>query len=653
MCGICGIIVTDPSALAPEELRPLVERMTRALSHRGPDDEGITLLADPPFSPGQPAVALGHRRLSIIDLQGGHQPLANEDESVWTAYNGEVYNFPELRSELAAAGHTFATRSDTECLVHLYEDRGTELVQSLRGMYAFAVWDERERLLLLARDRLGQKPLYFMHDRRRGIFAFASELKALLEIPGFDRTVSPDAIDNYLTLQYVPHPMSIFRAVRKLPPAHWLTFRPETGRIAIVRYWRPSFQADEAASPSRLREELREELTEATRLRLISDVPLGAFLSGGVDSSITVALMSRLAGDAVRTFSVGFDHPKYDETRYARLVARHCRTDHTEETVRPSALEVLPKLVWHYDEPFGDSSAIPTYYVSQMASKHVKVVLTGDAGDECFAGYPRYVAALLGMMFDDLPPSLRWVASPGLWSRLPVSTESKTFRRRLRRFMLDLDRTPEDRYLAWISMISDGIKDALCTGGFRGATGRRRPAHFIRGYYDELPQGDFVQRTTYVDLMTYLPCDLLTKVDIASMAHGLEARSPFLDHKVVELAWRIPRSCKLRLGALGPQSKAILKETFADLLPRPILTRPKMGFGVPISAWFRGELSGLVRDVLLARPSLERGYFEPDQVRRLIEEHTRGAADHGTALWLLLMLELWHLRFIDGEDVAL
>jgi len=653
MCGICGIILTGCEVVGLDSLPSLLERMTGTLAHRGPDDQGTRVFADAPPSPSSPAAALGHRRLSIIDLATGHQPMSNEDGSVWTVFNGEVYNFPDLRRDLIGAGHTMATRTDTECILHLYEDRGEELVEALRGMFAFAVWDKRRLLLTLARDRLGQKPLYYLHDPGRGLFAFASELKALCEIPGFDRSVSTEAIDHYLTYQYVPHPMCIFRSVRKLPPAHTLVYDPARGTVRLRRYWRPEFVPDLGAAPEKLREALRAELAEATRMRLISDVPLGAFLSGGLDSSITVALMAQASSRPVRTFSIGFEEARYDETRFARMVAEHCRTEHTEETVRPQALEVLPKLVWHYDEPFGDSSAIPTYYVSQMARRHVTVVLTGDAGDECFAGYPRYAAALLGGLYDRLPRPLRALAGMRLWNRMPVSLEAKTLRRRLRRFLGGMNLPPQERYLSWITIFGDALKAGLCTDGFRDSSRDGWPADFLDSYYREVPGGDFVHRTTYVDLMTYLPCDLLTKVDIASMAHGLEARSPFLDHKVVELAGRIPMRQKLRLTPRGVVGKLILKETFGPMLPAAILRRRKMGFGVPIAAWLRGELKGLVQDVLLSRASLERGYFVPQEVRRMVDEHTGGLQDHGYRLWYLLMLELWHRRFVDGCEAVL
>jgi asparagine synthase (glutamine-hydrolysing) len=520
-------------------------------------------------------------------------------------------------------------------------------------MFAFALWDARRGMLTLVRDRLGQKPLFYCHDAGRGLFAFASELKALLEVPGFRREVDPQALGDYLTFQYVPHPRCIFRSARKLSPAHRLCFDSASGRIEQSRYWRPDFVAQEGASPRRLREELHAELKEATRLRLISDVPLGAFLSGGIDSSITVALMSEVMDRPVRTFSIGFETARFDESEEAALVARHCGTRHTCETLRPRAMEVLPELLWHYDEPFADSSAIPTYYVSRLARRHVKVVLTGDAGDECFAGYPRYAAVRIGQVFDRLPGPLRRLAHPRLWGRLPTSVEAKTPLRRLRRLMIALAHSPQRRYLDWISIFGGGQKSRLLTPGFRERIECGAPADLLGSYYAETPQEDFLQRTTYVDLMTYLPCDLLTKVDIASMAHGLEARSPFLDHRVVELAGRIPIRQKLRLTRRGLEGKLILKETFGSMLPRPIIERRKMGFGVPIGEWFRGELSGLVRDMLLVPRSLDRGYFEPDAVRRLVEDHIEARTDHGYRLWSLLMLELWHRRFVDEAEVGL
>ena len=627
--------------------------MCGALAHRGPDDTGIEVIGGNERGRSGPIAVLGHRRLSIIDLEGGHQPLSNEDASIWTVYNGEIYNFERFRHELIRREHELRTKCDTECLVHLYEERGGGLVNELRGMFAYGIWDDPQKILTLARDRLGQKPLFYSYDQQKGLFAFASELKALIEMPGFRRDVSRQALSDFLTFQYVPHPQCIFAAARKLPPAHILKFDAETGRLDLQRYWRPRFVPDHSIPRRERREQLFNELETATRLRLMSDVPLGAFLSGGVDSSIVVALMSRLIDQPVRTFSIGFENPRFDESAPARRVARHCGTRHRMETVRPRALDLLPELVWHYDEPFGDSSAIPTYYVSQLAREDVKVVLTGDAGDECFAGYPRYAAARIGQLFDQLPDSLRRIARASLWENLPTSVQAKTPLRRLKKLLLALSRAPQNRYLNWVSIFDRSRKTKLFTPELCAAIDQDAPEAFLSQYYGELDDEDFVHSTTYVDLMTYLPCDLLTKVDIASMAHGLEARSPFLDHRVIELAGQIPIRQKLRMTERGIEGKMILKETFGHLLPRPIVKRPKMGFGVPIGDWFRGELHDFARDILLARRCLERGYFREAGLRGLIDEHVAEQADHGYRLWSLLMLELWHRRFVDDRETGL
>ena len=635
MCGICGVVCGDDSVTVEQ---PLLERMCSVLAHRGPDDHGWFLRR---YKNGTNAllVGLGHTRLSIIDLDTGQPPMSNEDGTVWIAFNGEIYNFQSLRPPLESKGHKFRTCSDTEVIVHAYEEWGTECVERFRGLFAFALWVERERRLLLARDRLGQKPLYYWHDGHR--FAFGSELKALLQVPGVPRRVDPRALYSYLTYQYVPHPLSMFAGIRKLPPAHSLVW--QDGRIEERRYWLPDFALERQRSAEAWCAELRERLKEATRLRLISDVPLGAFLSGGIDSSITVGLMSQIAGPGVKTFSIRFEEKKYDESDYAREVAEHFHTDHREMTVRPNAVDIIPKLVWHYDEPFSDSSAIPTYYVSQMTREHVKVALTGDAGDECFAGYPRYRAVKLGHYFDRLPEPVRWLAAHRLWQKLPASVEQKTVRRRLKRLCQALAMPPRERYLEWIAIFNDDRKLALCSKELLDQV-RETPSLWALGrYYDLCASRDAVGQTTFVDLLSYLPDDLMTKVDIASMAHGLETRSPFLDHEVVEFAATMPTSLKLR----GLTSKYVLKQAFKDLLPAHILRRRKMGFGVPVAEWFRGELKDYVRDVLLCERSLGRGYFRRDAVQRLVAEHTTRQFDHGYRLWSLLMFELWHRRFID------
>jgi asparagine synthase (glutamine-hydrolysing) len=631
MCGICGVVIGDRSgAVDPAVLR----RMTETLRHRGPDDEGHWL-AEPTRH-----VGLGFRRLSIIDLAGGHQPMSNEDGTVWIVFNGEIYNFQDLRPGLEARGHVFRTRCDTEAIIHLYEEKGERVVDDLRGMFAFAIWDDRKQQLLLARDRLGKKPLsYWLKD---GTLVFGSELKAILAWPGVPREVDPVALHHYLTYQYVPHPRTMFAGIAKLPPGHTAVF--QDGRLTLRRYWAPDYSLQEERPEAEWCERIRHELTEATRIRLMSDVPLGAFLSGGIDSSITVALMSTLSGDPVKTFSIGFEERAFDETSYARLVARRYHTDHHEFIVRPDCLEVLPKLIWYYDEPFADSSAIPTYYVSQMTRQYVTVALSGDAGDECFAGYPRYRAVKLATRFDRLPGAVRGVAGWRVWQRMPASVQQKTWRRRFKKLLLALNQPPEARYLKWISIFDDVAKAALYAPEFARRVEPHPSAEFILAEYAKVPRLDFVGRTTFVDLMTYLPCDILAKVDIASMANSLECRSPFLDHHVVGLAGRIPTRLKLR----GMETKYILKKAFADLLPRPILTRPKMGFGVPIAEWFRGELAGFLRETLLSQRALGRGYFLPAEVRRYVDEHISRVFDHGYRLWALLVLELWHQRFIDG-----
>lgn len=647
MCGICGIVAAG-GRLGVDE--PLVRRMARCLAHRGPDAEGCVVLREPGADPSV-TVGLGHRRLSIIDLSGGAQPMATPDESLWIVYNGECYNFRDLARSLAARGHVFRTHSDTEVLLHLYREYGPEMVEHIRGMFAFALWDRAARTLFLARDRLGQKPLYYWCDPAAGVFAFASEIKSLLEIPGLPRDVSPEAIHDYLTFYYVPHPHSIFKAVSKLPPAHTLLWRD--GRTTTRRYWRPEYRPDESARPADLAEQVRETLTEATRIRLISDVPLGAFLSGGMDSSIVVALMSKLTNAPVKTFSIGFEERQYDESEFARMVARHCGTEHYEEIVRPSAVEILPKLVWHYDEPFADSSAVNCYYVSRHARRHVTVVLTGDAGDETFAGYPRYGALMASLWLDRLGGPLRALFSERLLAGLPASNEPKDLSNRLRRFALGLRLSLLDRYMQWTQIFSHADKLALYTPDFGAPLRGVQSSDFLRGYYDECPHGGFVHRTTYVDLMTYLPCDILAKVDIAAMANSIEPRSPFLDHKLVELAGTIPIGQKLRLTPRGFDHKRLLKRVFAPDLPAPVLHRRKMGFGVPITRWLRTDLRDFAWSVLTDPRTRARGYFDPGRVEAMLRDHTDDRADHGYRLWVLLILELWHRRFIDGEEVSL
>lgn len=660
MCGIAGAAWT--AGALPLDLAVL-ERMTTVLSHRGPDDAGYyhsvaatnrawrllpPALPTAPVnaSPNAPGAALGHRRLSIIDLAGGHQPLSNEDGTVWITFNGEIYNYRELQSELERQGHHFRTSSDTETIVHLYEQHGTKCVERLRGMFSFAIWDDRQNQLFLARDRLGKKPLVYRleHDR----LYFASELKALLQVPDVPRELNLVAVNDYLTYQYVPYPHSILNGFNKLPPAHWALYG--AGKFETNRYWAPAFAVSansqavsQPMSESQARQQLRETLTEAVRLRMRSDVPLGAFLSGGVDSTIVAGLMQQLSDRPVKTFSIGFPVKAFDERSFARLAAEHLKTEHHEQVVDPSALKILPRLIEQYDEPFADSSAIPMMYLAEMARQHVTVALSGDGGDELFAGYERYRAVELAQAFDRLPRLLQRLVAAPLWQRLPASTRQKSSRRRLKRLLSALAYPPERRYLKWISIFDDDRLPKLLSPEFQSALANADPAEFILNAYHECPVRDFVTRTTCTDILTYLPCDILNKVDIASMTHGLEVRCPLLDHQVVDLAAAMPMSWKMKRG----RGKRILTETFAGLLPPPIQRRRKMGFGVPLDHWFRGELQPFLKEVLLDRRTLDRGLFRPQAVERLVEEHVTSRWDHSYRLWALLVFELWQQRYLD------
>ncbi|MFH1268300.1 MAG: asparagine synthase (glutamine-hydrolyzing), partial [Planctomycetota bacterium] len=568
MCGITGAVWTAPEkAIDQDALR----RMVEVLRHRGPDDEGF-YASEFQVRPGYglvPGVALGHRRLSIIDLAGGAQPMSNEDGSVWVVFNGEIYNYRDRRRRLEGTGHRFRTQSDTETIVHLYEDEGPGFLAHLNGMFALAIWDANRQQLLLARDRLGQKPLVYRLEPQR--LLFASELKSLLEVADVPRRLDPQALDAYLTYQYVPHPQTIFEGTAKLPPGHYGVWRE--GRFDVKPYWQPDFNVEEDRPAGEYAEQLRELLTSAVELRLQSEVPLGAFLSGGIDSTIIVGLMRKLARGPVRTFSIGFPVKEYDETRYARLAAERFGTDHEEFVVEPNAVEILPKLVWHYDEPFADSSAIPTWYVSELTRKHVTVALSGDGGDELFAGYPRYRAVWLASWFDRLPASLRRAVAGRYWQWLPASPRQKSFRRQLKRLMEVLDQPPGPRYLGWIAIFNEARRAELYEDGFLASLPDVDPRVFLDAARARSCDRDPVTSISLTDLVTYLPCDLMTKVDVASMAHGLECRQPFLDYRVVELAARMPLARKFSRG----HGKRILLETFSDLLPKPIRRRPKMG----------------------------------------------------------------------------
>ena len=634
MCGICGAAWSDPSRALPE--RDLAAMVAR-LEHRGPDDLG-TYRDD--------RAALGFRRLAIVDLAGGHQPLANETGTVWTVFNGEIYNFPALRHRLEARGHSLRSSGDTEVLVHLYEDEGPGFVRLLRGMFALAVWDVEARTLVLARDRLGQKPLVYRVDRDR--ITFASEMKALLALPESQvpHAVDPLAVDRYLTYGYVPHPGTILEGVHKLPPAHYAVWK--AGRLTLERYWEPDWNAEVSRPPGEDVEALRETLSDAVREQMVSDVPLGAFLSGGIDSTIIVGLMQKFSSDPVKTFSIGFDDPAFDESAYAEMAANHLGTEHHAFRVRPEAWGTIPALAKQFDEPFADSSALPTWFVSEETRKHVTVALTGDAGDELFAGYDRYRAVALAARLDRLPIGARGLLAGPVARAIPAASRAKTRLRKVRRLLEGIAEAPSARYLRWMTAFDEPSRLALYTDAFvdrLAKAGGSDPAVLLNDALEVASGRDPVTAATVADLLMYLPNDLLAKVDLASMAHSLECRGPFLDHRVVEMALAMPMARKLRLR--GGRSKVVLKEAFADLLPPAIRTRAKMGFGVPLDRWFRGELNAELRAVLLDPVSLGRGMFRAEGVERLIAEHESGKKDHAYRLWALLMLELWHRTYLD------
>lgn len=637
MCGIAGGIWNDPKLALDAEV---VRGMTEAVAHRGPDDDGhfeSEYCVRPPYE-SLPGVALGARRLSIIDVEGGHQPIGNEDGTVWVVLNGEIYNFRELRQRLEGSGHKFRTNCDTEVLVHLYEDEGAEFARHLVGMFAIAIWDEPRRRLVLARDRLGQKPLVYRHEPDR--LLFASEIKSLLKVPGVPRRVDPSAVDEYLTYQYVPHPNTIFAGIHKLPPAHVGIYCD--GRFAVEPYWNPGWQREVDLPEAEYAERLRAELTRAVELRLQSDVPLGAFLSGGLDSSLIVALMQQLSGDRVKTFSIGFPVAEYDETVYARRVADHLRTDHRVFRVEPNAVDMLPKLVRHFDEPFGDSSALPTWCVAEHARQQVTVALTGDGGDELFAGYPRYRALRLAAAFDRMPGMLRSAAGAAFWQKLPGGRRRSALRR-IKRFVKPLQLPAARRYLEWIAIFDEAARAALYSDSFLERLPDDDPYLFLDGAWRRAAPRDAIAAAAAADLQTYLPCDLMAKVDTTSMAHSLECRQPYLDHRVVELANAMPTRMKYRCG----RGKRILRKAFGDLLPAEIFRRKKMGFGVPLDRWLRHELKDMIHEVLLSERALARGYFRPEAVRGLLNEHCAKRRDHADRLWALLVLELWHREWVD------
>jgi asparagine synthase (glutamine-hydrolysing) len=627
MCGIAGQVRADGSRVEPA----LVERMCRALEYRGPDSRGTHC---------ENHVGLGIQRLRIIDLDTGDQPIFNEDRSVAVVLNGEIYNYRELRQELQERGHRLATKGDTEVIVHLYEERGPACVGALKGMFAFALWDQNRKRLLLARDRVGKKPLYYSSDSKR--LSFASELTAILQDETIARDIDPTALDEYFAYRCVPPPRTAFRNVQALPPAHTLVY--ESGSITTHRYWRLQFDRETAPDdPGELSSEIRSQFTEAVRRRLISDVPLGAFLSGGIDSAATVAAMAEASSSPVKTFSIGFEGSPDSELPLARVTAERFSTEHHEMVVKPDALEIIPEIVRHYGQPFADNSAVPSFYVARMARQHVTVALNGDGGDESFAGYNHYVGALLQARAARLPRPLRRAISAlgRLAPRRPSSSHPFSRARRLsQRVMLD----DGPRYADALSVFTYADRDELYTPEFREQIDRSAAPEFIADLWRDASAQDPVNRMMEVDIDGLLPAQLLVKMDIASMASSLEARSPFLDHELMEFAATIPGEEKLD----GNEKKVVLRRALRGWIPDQILDGPKRGFAIPTaSEWFRTDLRELLRDTVGDGVAASRGYLRPSYVNDLVDLHLSRRADHGPQLWALMMFELWLREFVD------
>jgi asparagine synthase (glutamine-hydrolysing) len=628
MCGIAGRL--DLLALArggrdsDPAARATVEAMCDAQVHRGPDDGAI--LASGPL-------AIGMRRLSIIDLEGGRQPIPNEDESVWVVCNGEIYNYRELAAGLRRRGHRFRTGSDVEVLVHLYEDYDLGFVRHLRGMFGFALWDARRRRLVVGRDRLGIKPLYFTSDARR--LLFASELKGLTAA-GIDREIDLEALHHYLTLSYVPAPRTCYRRVQKLLPGHLLV--AEDGKLRLEAYWTLEHPVTPDAVPLGERVEgLRALLADAVRSHLVSDVPVGVFLSGGLDSATVLSFMREQVSGPISTFSVGFPEASFNELERARATAQRFGTDHHELVIPASITDTVPALIDAFDEPFADSSAIPVYYLSRFARKHVKVVLSGEGGDEIFGGYETYVASKLARWYRHLPAVLSRRLVPGVVERLPVSHRRVSFDYKAKRFVRGALRGAAGSHLAWKELFSEDAKAELWAAT---ADGLPPTARLWEDVHTSCPSTDWLRRLLWVDLHLGLPDDMLTKVDRMTMAHSLEARVPLLDHPLVEFLAGVPSDLKLRRFT----TKYLLRRAVRDRLPRTVLHGPKRGFNVPMPSWLVGDLREFMTDTLSPQRIAGSGIFQPAAVSRLVDEHLRRVADHSRALWALIVLEHWARR---------
>ena len=628
MCGICGKY--SPSGVKTEEL----DAMLDTIVHRGPDDSGCYVNAN---------IGLGSRRLSIIDLETGNQPISNEDGTVWIVYNGEMYNYKSLRTQLESKGHLFRTGSDTEVIVHLYEEVGERCVEQLSGMFAFALWDERQQKLLLARDRIGQKPMFYSRDGAD--LLFGSEMKAILALHHQERELDPLAMHDYLSLRFIPSPLTIFKHIQKLPPAHTLVF--QNGQIRLRRYWHLSFREKLTMSEPEIHEALREKLKHTVASHLMSDVPVGALLSGGLDSSLIVAI---LAGDLARktnTFSIGVAESDFDELPFARLVAEQYETQHVEERVAANVIQSLPEMIWHLDEP-SDPIAACMFQAARLASRHVKVVLGGDGGDELFAGFDRYVGARYIDMYSLMPLALRQGLMGPMLDRLPDSFTYKSLTQKLRWLHhLSLQATAAEQYAeatCFFRFTHEG-KHALYCDKLWGEMEERNSTTAITEPFNRAEADHLLDRMLYTDFVTRLPEHSLVLTDRMSMAHGLEVRSPFLDHEMVEFLAKVPAEIKVQ----NHQPKYLMRKLAANYLPAPILQREKQGFMLPIAYWFRTDLFPLVSQMLEHSHFVRDGWFKKENIQRLLEEHRSNRYDHHVRLWMLLTLELWHQLYIEGR----
>jgi len=629
MCGICGFIRDSEVESCDLET---IKKMNQAIYHRGPDDEGYFV---------ENNVALGVRRLSIIDLFRGHQPVYNENGMILIIFNGEIYNFKELRIDLEKRGHRFSTNTDTEVIVHLYEDFGFDCLKRLNGMFAFAIYDKTEDLLFVARDRLGIKPLHYYFNGK--VFVFGSELKSLLQFPGLPREIDLKSLNKYLTFEYVPAPNTIYKNIYKLQPGHYLIFK--NGRLLIKRYWNLSYKDKPIKSKDECIEKLKWYIDDSVRKRMISDVPLGSFLSGGIDSSLITAFMTRQSSQKVKTFSVSFDDKSFDESRYARQIASFLGTEHYEEKLTPRMLlDLVPQIMSVLDEPFADASVIPTYLLSKFTRENVIVALSGDGGDEVFAGYPTYQAHKMARYF----PKMVYRIAKGVVNWLPVSDDDITFDFKAKKFISGIPYTPEIRHQIWLGSFEPFQKRKLFSAEVRRCLKSDDEFDILFRSLRGCDADNYLEKVLWLDMHFYLQDNMLLKVDRTSMANSLEVRVPYLDHRLVEFVCGLPANMKLN----GLTTKYILKKTAKDMLPDEIINRAKKGFGVPVAKWVKNELKDFILDILDVKKIKKEGIFNPKFIRDLLEDHFNGTKDNRKLIWTLAVFELWRTIWIEGNNTA-